>query len=71
MNIEEVTEEITKTENIIKNCSMCLKSQEDYLGLVKEEEFKESMKVLEEKAEYLICLKKRYNVLYKQINNMN
>ena len=74
MNIEEILAEIRKTENIIKNYSMCLKSSEESPNRIdstkNEEEFKECMTILEDKAEYLIKLKKRYNLIYKQTNNM-
>jgi hypothetical protein len=67
MIIEQVSEEIRKTESLIKKYSFCLKSQEDGTGLKREEEFKECMKILEEKTDYLISLKKKYNMLYKQM----
>jgi len=66
-NIEDVSEEIRKTESLIKRYSLCLKSLEEGTGLKKEEEFKECMKILEEKTDYLISLKKKYNMLYKQM----
>lgn len=80
MNIEEIASEIKNTENILKNYSNTLKSQE-LASLDKDQsnmsenipnaDFRTFMKILEEKAEYLYELKKRYNFLYKKLNNLN
>lgn len=44
-----------------------MRIEEDYCH--KENEFKNIMKFLEEKTEYLFKLKKQYNNFYKKLNN--
>ncbi len=75
MNIEEITAEIKKTELNLKNCTYSVQN-EQFSSNDKENsiegktDFKEYMNLLEEKAEYLFELKKRYNFLYKKLNNL-
>jgi len=76
MNIEEIVCRIKETENILKNYSFTLKSQElenleNQTIDNNKKNYNELMKILEEKAEYLFDLKKRYNFLYKKLNQNN
>jgi flagellin-specific chaperone FliS len=64
MNIQEIAQEITKTENIIKNISVSL-NRESVNNLTKE--FKDLADQMEEKTQYLFELKSLYNDLYKKL----
>jgi hypothetical protein len=70
MNIEEIVAQIKETEEILKNYSFTLKSYEtgNYVDGITD--YRVLMKILEEKANYLFNLKKRYNELYKMLNNI-
>jgi hypothetical protein len=70
MSIEEVAAAIKNTETLIKNCSLALKDLEitDPNNSSSKYKFKDIAKDLEDHSEYLLNLKKHYNILYKKIN---
>ena len=73
MNIEELANEIRKTEHDLKNYSINLKTHEISTLDSNEHntcEHKDYMNMLEEKTEYLLELKKRYAYLYKKLNKI-
>jgi hypothetical protein len=81
MNIEEIAIEIKNTENILNFYSNQLKTKELYNNNNNNHKnsntdydnkniFRDLIGILEMKTEYLFELKKKYNFLYKELNNI-
>jgi len=67
MSIDQILSEIKKTEVDLKSYSYSLKKQEECSN---QPDFQDFLLQLEEKAEYLFELKKRYNNLYRKLNTI-
>ena len=67
MSIDQILAEIKKIEVDLKTYSYSLKKQEEYSS---QQDFQDFLLEVEDKAEYLFELKKRYNILYRKLSTI-